>query len=135
MMTTKQYYARSEIQHGEADGKVTVFAVGQQVTGLPKDAMIALWNAGVLTEVDPSQRPADDRDDRIAQLEARIAELNAQKAAAEAEPALVKPVGSTELPENPVPNSPQAASQLAGTVADPKREEDTGDGTSTGTDS
>ena len=129
-MTTKQYYARSEIQHGEADGKVTVFAVGQQVTGLPKDAMIALWNAGVLTEVDPSQRPADDRDDRIAQLEAQIAELNRQKTAAEAEPAPVKVTETPESVDNPTPNSPQAASELVGTVADPNREDGSGDGTS-----
>jgi len=131
----KQYYARSEIQHGTEDGGLKVFAVGDQVTGLNKDQMVALWNAGVLSEVDPAARPADDRDARIAELEKQIAELNMAKAAAEAEPV---PAAVTETPEpvdNPTPNSPQAAAELVGTSGDPQREETTGDGTSTGANS
>jgi hypothetical protein len=128
-MTTKQYYARTEIQHGEADGGLKVFAVGTQVSGLTKEAMVALWNAGVLTEVDPSARPADDRDDRIAQLEAQIAELTAKKTAAEAEP--VVPPEVVAPAETPVANTKEAAVTLMGTVADPTREDKTDDGANT----
>jgi hypothetical protein len=94
-MASKQYYAVNEIRHGEPDGGMTVFAPGQQVSGLPKEAMVALWEAGVLEERDPSARPADDRDARIVELEKELAAMRAEKEAEMTEP-VEEPVEGTE---------------------------------------
>lgn len=81
----KSYLAVNEIRHGNEDGTLTVFAPGEAVTGLAKEQMVALWEAGVLTEFDPNNRPADPvRDAEIEALKAQIAQLEAEKAAAEA---------------------------------------------------
>jgi len=76
-----QYYALSKILHGQGAAGELVFEVGDQVKGLNKDAMISLWNAGVLTERDPNQAPPDDRDDRIKALEKELADLKASQTA------------------------------------------------------
>lgn len=113
----KQYYAVNRIRVGRAPEEDLVFEPDQQVTGLDKDQMIELWNAGVLREVDPDNTPADARDVRIAQLEAQIAQLEAEKQAAqEAKEAEPPPA---ELPQNPTPTSGEAAAGLVGTIGDP----------------
>jgi len=76
----KAYYATSKIVHGDGDKGERVFEAGDQVTGLNKDQMVSLWDAGVLTERDPKQLPPDDRDDKIASLEAELAKLRADQA-------------------------------------------------------
>jgi hypothetical protein len=102
-----QYYAVNRILHGTGDGE-KVFEAGDQVTGLDEKAMVALWAAGVLTEVNPNERSKDDRDERIAQLEQELAELKAQTTpegieagVAETEP----PVDREKLDEFPGPDS------------------------------
>jgi hypothetical protein len=79
----KQYFASSKILHGTGNGNETVFEPGDKVTGLTKDEMVALWNAGVLTERDPNAMPTDDRDEKIAALEKQLADLKAEQAKAE----------------------------------------------------
>jgi hypothetical protein len=88
-MAGEMYFAVNEIRHGEGvdgDGNpnVRVFMPGEQVTGLDVETMKSLWNAGVLTQVDPTARPADDRDARIRELEAQVNQLKAEAEAAAA---------------------------------------------------
>jgi hypothetical protein len=95
----KQYFAVNQIRHGQPDGDLIVFEPGQQVTGLDKDVMVALWQAGVLTEVNPDEVPKDHRDDEIARLQAELAALKAEKEAEAPAPAPVeevKPNGDTD---------------------------------------
>jgi cytoskeletal protein RodZ len=75
------YYATSRIQHGVGNGEEKVFVAGDKVEGLTKEEMVALWNAGVLSERDPNQSPPDERDDKIAELEKQLADLKAQAVA------------------------------------------------------
>lgn len=120
----KRYRAVNQIRHGVAgQEEPMIFQPGQDVTGLSKDAMVSLWEAGVLEEYDPDARPKDDRDDRIAALEKQIADLEAEKkAAADAPP----PGGVVdEAPENPTPATHEAAVDLQGTVGDPPEGETT----------
>lgn len=111
----KQYFAVNEIRHGNPDGELVVFAPGQQVKGLDKDTMIALWEAGVLTEVDPDAVPRDHRDDEIARLQAELDALKAEKAQTElAAPAVPAPGGPTttvEPPTEPIPEGSGSTSE------------------------
>jgi len=90
----KQYFALSQIQAG-VDNDVKVFEVGDQVVGLPKEQMVSLWNAGVLTEKDPDATPPDDRDEKIAALEKELHDLRLEKAAP------VTPEGESPEGESP----------------------------------
>jgi hypothetical protein len=81
-MMAKQYYATNEIRHGMPGGEIKTFVSGDLVVGLSKDDMLALWNAGALTEVDPEAAEKEEAD-----LKAKIAELEAQLAEARAEAA------------------------------------------------
>ena len=95
----KQYYAANRIEHGKEDGEVVVFEPGDQVTGLSKDDMVSLWQAGALTEVDPNARPKDDRDARIQELEKQLADAKAAQAAEAEEAAVVeRPADEDEKP-------------------------------------
>jgi len=130
MGAAKQYFALNEIRHGETDGSVTVFQPDEQVTGLSKEQMVALWEAGVLREHDPSTVKKDARDDEIDRLKAQIEALEADKKAA-AEAADEPPRQVTDIPGlgGATPNSPEAAADMAGTVNDPPKsdEETAGD--------
>ena len=42
------YKAATRIKHGMPDGESKIFEVGDTVTGLPKEAMKDLWDAGAL---------------------------------------------------------------------------------------
>jgi hypothetical protein len=117
----KRYRAINQIRFGKEDGKVETFEPGQDVVGLKKDDMVALWNAGVLEEYDPDARPKDDRDDRIAALEAQIASLEAEKAA-EADAAVEEPRDPETVPgvgSLPTPNTGEAAADMEDTSGDP----------------
>jgi hypothetical protein len=122
----KQYFAVNQIRHGEAGGEIKVFEAGEEVTGLSKEVMVRLWQSGVLREVDPNQVPRDHRDDEIDRLKAQIEAIEAEKKAAEDNP----PRDANEIPglaPNPTPNSPEIASELVGTVAQPLKDEDNKD--------
>jgi hypothetical protein len=59
------YRAQTRIKHGEADS-VIWFEPGEVVTGLDKDDMAALWDAGALYESDnddDSQETAQEKKD------------------------------------------------------------------------
>src|SRR5688572_22164755 len=122
----KQYFAVNQIRHGEAGGAVTVFEAGEEVTGLSKDVMVRLWQSGVLREVDPNTVPRDHRDDEIDRLKAQIEQIEQEKQAAKDNP----PRDPNEIPglaPNPTPNSPEIASELVGTVAQPLNEPKAGE--------
>jgi hypothetical protein len=118
----KSYHAVNRIEHGGEGGELTVFEPGDQVTGLSKDEMLNLWNAGVLEERDSDARPKDDRDARIADLEKQIEDL---RAAQESEPEME---AAAERPLEEIPGAgtlftatnATAAKDLEGTKADPK---------------
>jgi hypothetical protein len=103
----KMYYAVNRIQHGETSGVVTVFEVGDRVTGLDKETMVALWQAGSLTEVDPDEQMQKqaDLEARVAQLEAELAEARAAAAVPPAEaatsPAEEEPAADAGEPVTP----------------------------------
>lgn len=78
----KEYYALNKILHGQGPDDELVFMPGDRVTGLSKEAMVALWEAGSLEERDPDARPKDDRDDKIKELEAELERLKAEQMAA-----------------------------------------------------
>jgi len=100
------YYAVNRIVHGVGGGEEQVFEPGDKVSGLTKEEMVALWEAGVLEERDPNAvGPADARDDRIAQLEAELAAVQAEKAAAEAAASESEGPVAEEVPEE-VPEEP-----------------------------
>jgi hypothetical protein len=111
---SKQYFAVNRIVHGNGDAGESVFEPGQQVTGLSKDAMVSLWNAGVLREIDPeaeSTVTADERDQRIADLEQQLAEarsLQVQPAPSAEEP--------TEREPEDVPGGGASAGQSTNTA-------------------
>jgi hypothetical protein len=81
----KEYYATNQIRHGMPSGEVKVFELGERVMGLTKDEMVALWNAGALTERDPDVAAADRAamQARIDQLEAELAEARTKMTEAE----------------------------------------------------
>jgi hypothetical protein len=117
----KQYYAVNKIKFGRGNDEPLIFEANQQVTGLPVEEMKVLWAAGVLREVDPDNVPPDARDEKIAALEAQIAQLEAEKAAAK-EAAEAEPRPAEEVPgQGPLatPNSPEAAADMAGTSGAP----------------
>lgn len=119
----KSYYAVNTIRHG-VGGEVKVFEPGDQVTGLSKDEMVALWEAGVLEERDPSKPAPDERDAEIERLKAQIEALEAEKKAA-AEAKDEEPREVTEVPGmgGATPNTSQAAADMVGTVNDPPKDE------------
>jgi hypothetical protein len=80
----KTYHAVNTIRHGMAGEGEKVFSPGAQVTGLTKEEMLDLWNAGVLEERDEAadkQAAVDARDARIAELEAQLAAMKAEQEA------------------------------------------------------
>jgi hypothetical protein len=112
----KQYVAMSQIRVGRAPAEDTVFEAGDVVTGLSKDEMIALWDAQVITEQVEQVKVADERDQKIADLEQELAELRAAQAAAAVPqgeapvaegtpeaPAEGTPEGTPEAPVEPAP--------------------------------
>jgi hypothetical protein len=125
----KSYYAINQIRFGvEGQKEPTIFEAGEQVTGLPKEAMVQLWEAGVLREHDPSKVEPDERDIRITQLEAEIEALKAEKASAAQTPR--EPEDVPGQGDSPTPNTPEAAADMVGTSADPA-DEGTTDGSTT----
>jgi len=106
------YYATSRIQHGVGNGEEKVFEAGDKVEGLSKDEMVALWNAGVLTERDPNQSPPDERDDKIAELEKQLADLKAQ-AVAPVEPEGESPDADDKSDEEVPPADTKASEPVA----------------------
>jgi hypothetical protein len=127
----KQYYALTKILHGEGAAGEQEFKPGDLVTGLSKDAMVALWQAGALEERDPDARPKDDRDERIKELEAQLEDLKREQAVAALETAPEVPEGPTtedEVPaaedEVPATTEPDETSATAGEMPS-----DTGGGT------
>lgn len=64
--------AYSRIEHGKEDGSLVVIEEGESVTGLPKDVVETLKETGVVGET-----PVPDADE-IAELRARVAELEAE---------------------------------------------------------
>jgi hypothetical protein len=124
----KQYFALNQIRHGEAGGEVTVFEPNEQVVGLSKEAMVSLWEAGVLREHDPSTVKRDDRDIEIERLRQQIESLeqekkdNAETAKEQAE----RPVQEIPGMGGATPNTPEAAADMQGTVNDPPKEETPG---------
>jgi hypothetical protein len=79
-----QYRAVSQIRVGRAPDDDLVFQKDDVVSGLTKDQMVELWNAGVLTEVSEEEAAAsDERDAKIADLEQQLAEARAAAAAAQ----------------------------------------------------
>jgi hypothetical protein len=103
----KQYFALNKIEHGD-----TVFMPGDVVEGLTKEQMVALWEADVLTEVDPDQQPPDARDNKIADLEKQIAQLKADAANTEG------PQG--ESPETAIDEKPKKTEEKPKDVAPTK---------------
>jgi len=94
----KQYFATSKIVHGDAPNEDKVFQPGDVVEGLSKEAMVALWEAGVLTERDPDDEKPDERDKKIADLELELSKLRADKTNAEnAVPEGESPAGDAEV--------------------------------------
>jgi len=83
----KTYHAINRIRHGMGSDGEQVFEPGEQVKGLDKDTMLDLWNAGVLEERDSDAQAAamDERDKRIAELEAQLEAAKAEAAKADAE--------------------------------------------------
>lgn len=80
----KTYHAINRIRHGMGSDGEQVFEPGEQVKGLDKDTMLDLWNAGVLEERDSDAQAAamDERDKRIAELEAQLEAAKAEAAEA-----------------------------------------------------
>jgi hypothetical protein len=113
----KQYFAVNQIQFGQPDGEIKVFEPGDKVEGLSKDQMIELWAAGVLREVDPNARPADDRDAEIERLKTQIAALEAEKAAA-VEAAVEEPEAPATT-EDPTVTDPAANGASGDPVTEP----------------
>jgi hypothetical protein len=74
--------ALTNISHGEEDGSVTEVAYGESVKDLPKDVVKDLTDQGLVGEL---PGPVVDDGEKAA-LEARVAELEAALAAAEAKP-------------------------------------------------
>lgn len=75
--------ALTEIRHGEADGKVTVYAPGEDVSGLDEDTLKELEEAGVVG--DPTPVPKEEADaltEENDELKAKVAELEAELAKA-----------------------------------------------------
>jgi len=113
----KKYKAITRIVVGGSNGDRREIEPGDVVTGLSKDQMVELWNAGVLTEVDEEkEQAADERDQKIADLEQQLAEMRAAKVA-ESVPQGDAPdetEGSSDLPtdvgsdESPAPENPPA---------------------------
>jgi hypothetical protein len=127
---TTQYRAVNRIEHGtggyDDKGKpnVQVFNPGDEVTGLDEDTMKQLWDAGVLQAWDPSDRPEDDRDVRIRELEAQIKALREEKKSDDQEHDEDNPDPVNRDPQDipgvgslPTPNTAEAAADLAGTSA------------------
>jgi|SRR5262245_2546662 len=85
-MAAKTYHAVNQIRVGRGGGDADVtFEPGMEVTGLTKEQMVELWNAGVLEERDAeAQKANDERDAEIESLREQIAQLQAEKAAAAA---------------------------------------------------
>ena len=58
------FVAVTNIRHGEDDGEVTQILRGEEVEGLPKEVMVALWAQGSLavkgTPGDPNTWPKSD---------------------------------------------------------------------------
>jgi hypothetical protein len=80
LMTTKdKLYARSTIRYGTEDGSVVTIEHGEVIKGLPDEVVDELIEAGAVAttpKVTTSSAPEEiaKRDDRIAELEAALAE-------------------------------------------------------------
>lgn len=75
--------ALTEIRHGEEDGQITVYAPGEDVSGLDEDTLKQLEEAGVVG--DPTPVPKEEADALVAEndeLKEQVEALKAQLAAA-----------------------------------------------------
>jgi uncharacterized Zn finger protein len=54
----KVYKAVTRIKHGKEGGEVVEFAPGDRVTGLTKEEMKSLWDAGALEQAEVEVTPA-----------------------------------------------------------------------------
>jgi hypothetical protein len=73
--------ALTTIRHGKEDGTVVVIEEGEKVTGLPSDVVKDLKEQGLVGS--PAMTPSEV-DEEKAELQAKIDELNAQLAEAQA---------------------------------------------------
>ena len=75
--------ALTTIQHGMENGKVVVVKEGEPVEGLPSDVVADLKEQGLIGKAPVVQEDDDDaEDERVADLEAQVAELRAKLAEA-----------------------------------------------------
>jgi hypothetical protein len=59
--TNIKYGARKEDDSAEGKYESTTFKAGDEVTGLPKEEMVSLWNKGALTKTAP-EKPEEDEE-------------------------------------------------------------------------
>jgi len=59
----KGWRATTNIQHGAKDGEQVTFEPGDPVTGLTKEQMAELWEAGALIEAEVEDSKASPRSD------------------------------------------------------------------------
>jgi len=115
----KEYRAVNLIRVGRAPEEDVEFKPGEAVTGLTKEQMIELWNAGVLTEYDTEADQAMvEKDAIIADLQAKLDAAMADKAAAEAAAAAAAPPAEAPA-ESPTAEPAEPASDASAGTTDP----------------